>query len=101
MSGHAITECLARKNALAPSFGPNLRSEGFAGFIGRAGRVIVGHSASGSAGVTLQIIWRKTLHAIWRILRVWTNWRGLPERPESAPLIDSTCSNLTWKMTGR
>ena len=49
-----------------------------------------------SRGVTLQIIWRKTLHAIWRILRVWTNWRGLRERPEGAPLIDSACSNLTW-----
>jgi hypothetical protein len=27
----------------------------------------------------LQIIWRKTLHAIWRTLRVWTNWRGITE----------------------
>ncbi len=25
-------------------------------------------------------------------LREWTNWRGSRERPESAPLIDSTCS---------
>jgi len=47
----------------------------------------------------LQIIWRKTLHPIWRILRVWTNWRGSRERPESALWIDSACSNLTWKMT--
>ena len=53
------------------------------------------------SAVTLQIIWRSFLHAIWRILRVWTNWRGLRERPENAPLIDSTCSNLTWKMTVR
>src|SRR5580658_10476608 len=26
--------------------------------------------------VTLQIIWRRTWQPIWRILRVWTNWRG-------------------------
>ena len=37
--------------------------------------------------VTLQIIWRRTLHAIWRTLRVWTNWRGSRKRPESSPLI--------------
>jgi two-component system, chemotaxis family, protein-glutamate methylesterase/glutaminase len=35
------------------------------------------------------------------VVAEWTNWRGLRERPENAPLIDSTCSNLTWKMTVR
>jgi hypothetical protein len=38
--------------------------------------------------------WRKTLHAIWRILQVWTNWRGLPKRPESSPLTGSACFNF-------
>ena len=28
----------------------------------------------------MQIKWRKTLHAIWRILRAWTNWPGSPRR---------------------
>jgi hypothetical protein len=50
-------------------------------------------------GVTLQIIWRKTLRDIWRTLRVWTNWRGSRKMPESSPLIGSACFNLIWRMT--
>ena len=52
-------------------------------------------------GVTLQIIWRKTLHAIWRTLRVWTNWRGSRKRPESSPLIGSASFSLIWRVTAR
>src|ERR1017187_6815355 len=40
--------------------------------------------------VTLQIIWRRTLHAIWRTLRVWTNWRGSRKRH---PLSNGTGTN--------
>ncbi len=29
--------------------------------------------------VILQIIWRKTLHAIWRTLPVWVDWRNRPQ----------------------
>ena len=47
----------------------------------------------GGAGVTLQIIWRKTLQAIWRNVRVWTNWRDSPTRLERSRWIGSVwCS---------
>ena len=51
--------------------------------------------------VTLQIIWRDSLHAIWRTLRVWTNWRGLRKRPGNSPLIGSIYCDPTWRMTVR
>jgi hypothetical protein len=38
--------------------------------------------------VTLQDKWRKTLHAIWRTLRVWTNW----------PASDWVPTRRPWKL---
>ena len=50
---------------------------------------------------TLRIIWRRSLHAIWRTLRVWTNWRGLRKRSGNSPLIGSVYCNTTWRTTVR
>ena len=39
--------------------------------------------------VTLRVIWRRSLHAIWLTLRVGTTWPGSRKSPESSPLTGS------------
>jgi hypothetical protein len=45
-----------------------------------------------------QIILKVT---IWRIVRVWTSWRGFPKRLANSPLIDFVHFNQIWKITAR
>jgi len=49
--------------------------------------------------VTLRVIWRRTLQAIWRILRVWSNWQVSRKKPESSPLIVSACNRDFCRVT--
>jgi thiosulfate dehydrogenase [quinone] large subunit len=51
--------------------------------------------------VVLQIIWRKSLHAIWRRLRPCKRWASCPRRVAILLCIDSGCLSHTSNMTDR
>jgi hypothetical protein len=53
----------------------------------------------GVRDVTLRVIWRRTLQAIWRILRVWTNWQVSRKKSERSPLIVSACNRDFCRVT--
>ena len=51
--------------------------------------------------VTLRIIWRRSLHGIWRNLRAWVSRQSSPKKPDSSPSNAIGCCSPTWSKIER